>query len=139
MRDLYAIAAENGVVIERWPLTPPLDAVYFKDAGMPPIVVMATHLREEGAEYRTILAHELGHHFTSAGETVSSRLFSYGDLINVDRVEHRANKWAAEHLIPWDELRDALVAGLREKWELAEHFGVTEEMVEFRLRNLWCL
>lgn len=42
------------------------------------------------------------------------------------KYENRANKWAIKKLIPEDELKQAILQGCREPWELAEYFGVTE-------------
>ena len=38
------------------------------------------------------------------------------------------------HLVPENDLLDAISAGLYEVWELAEEFGVTEDMMRFRMR-----
>ena len=70
------------------------------------------------------LAHELGHcmtgSFYSRHTAVDSR----------QRHENRADKWAVNHLIPVDQLDDAIAAGYTEIWELAEHFGVTEDLAK---------
>lgn len=136
MKDLYTIARDHGVVIERWPLTPPLEAVYIKEPCLPPIIAMSSFIAEDSPKYRTVLAHELGHHFTTAGDVLPCKMYSYEDRLDQTRAEHRANKWAAEYLIPWDKLAAALRAGIVESWEIAEHFGVTEEMADYRVRML---
>lgn len=138
MENLYKLASEHGVMIESWPLKNPLDAVYIKEPGLPPVIAISSTISETSAKYKTLLAHELGHHFTSAGDALPSRFYSYGETLCAARFEYRAHKWAAEYLMPLDKLVDAFNAGLRETWELAEHFGVTEDLIEFRLAVLWC-
>lgn len=133
MKHLYTLAEEQGVVIERWPLTPPLEAVYIKEPGLPPIIAMSSLIAEDSPKYRAVLAHELGHHFTTAGDTLPCRMYSYANRVDQSRVEYRANKWAADFLIPWDKLSAAIRAGIVERWEIAEHFRVTEKLVEFKL------
>ena len=43
--------------------------------------------------------------------------------------ENRADKWAIQRLIPLSELDAARAAGHTELWDLAEYFGVTEDMM----------
>lgn len=133
VKDLYRLAEQDGVIVERWPLSSPLDAIYIKEPGIPPVVAISTRIAEGTAAYNTLLAHELGHHFTTAGEVASCQRYSYGDALVANRAEYRATRWAAECLLPLNELREALDCGILERWELAEHFGVTEDLVDFRL------
>lgn len=136
MKDLYELAEQNGIVVEHWPLTPPLEAVYIKKPDLPPAIVISTSIHEDSAEYRTLLAHELGHHFTTTGDAMPCQMYSYRGQVDAGRVESRANKWAADYLLPWDKLSRALKKGVVEKWQIAEYFGVTEELVGFRLRQI---
>lgn len=72
---------------------------------------------------RTQLAHEIGHCETGS---------FYSRYIKVDsrqRHENRADKWAIKKLIPVEELDEAVARGCTELWELAEHFGVTEDFM----------
>lgn len=136
LKNLYRLAERDGVIVEHWPLTAPLDAIYIKEPGIPPLIAISTRVAEGTAAYNTLLAHELGHHFTTAGEVANCRRYSYGDALDANRAEYRANRWAAEQLLPLNELRAALDAGVVERWELAERFGVTEDLVELRLSLL---
>ena len=43
--------------------------------------------------------------------------------------ENRADKWAIQRLIPLSELDAARADGHTELWDLAEYFGVTEDMM----------
>lgn len=72
------------------------------------------------AEELTILAHEGGHIATGATHKVNSPF----DV--VEQHERKANKWAIEKLVPRAALWQAVSSGIREPWELADHFGVTE-------------
>jgi len=66
------------------------------------------------------VTHEYGHLKTGTTHRVHSPL----DLIS--RHEYRANKWAVNRLIPYDDLNEAFADGCVEVWELAERFGVPE-------------
>ncbi|MCD8322375.1 MAG: hypothetical protein LUC89_05765 [Oscillospiraceae bacterium] len=50
------------------------------------------------------------------------------------RHENRADKWAIKKLIPKDELEEIVAEGVTEPWELAEHFGVTEDFIRKAVR-----
>ena len=82
-----------------------------------------THIRT-GAEELVAVAHEGGHISTGATHCLDSPY----DL--VEKHEHKADKWAIEALITAEELDDAVAAGNTELWQLADHFGVTEEFMK---------
>ena len=69
-------------------------------------------------------AHEVGHCETSSFYTPKS-------LELRSRMENRANKWAIKKLIPKNEMEQAIIDGNEEVWQLAEYFGITEDMVKF--------
>ncbi len=69
------------------------------------------------------LAHELGHCKTGS---------FYNRYSNFDcrqKHENRADKWAIKKLISADELYAAVADGHIEIWDLADHFGVTEDFI----------
>ena len=75
------------------------------------------------AEETVIMAHELGHCETGS---------FYNRWATCDvrqQHENRANKWAIKKLIPKDELDLECSRGNVEPWNLAEHFGVTEDFM----------
>lgn len=78
---------------------------------------------------RCVLAEELGHHYTSYGNIIN-----YGKLIN-KKQEKRARNWAYEKLIGIVGLINAYNSGVRNRYELAEYFDVTEEFLEDALTH----
>lgn len=132
---LYEIASNEGILIERWDFPKPLDAIYLYQPGIPPTIGIANRISSDSALFRCILAEELGHHFTTAGKYISQQHMTYFQRLEVSKVEYKAMKWAAETLIPYQNLRRAII------WEshwtnynIAEYFDVTIEMVEFRMQ-----
>ena len=80
------------------------------------------------AEETVALAHELGHCETGS-------FYGPGSPFEVrQQQENRADKWAIRHLIPAEDLAQAVAEGHRELWDLAEHFGVTEEFMRKAVR-----
>ncbi len=71
-----------------------------------------------------VLAEEIGHYFTSAGNIIDLR-----DLSN-RKQERRAREWAYNKLISIHRLVGAKLAGCENKYEIADHLGVTVEFLE---------
>lgn len=82
-----------------------------------------------GAQERVHLSHELGHCLTGSFYSV------YTAVDCRQRHENRADKWAVRKLIPVEQLDDAVAEGCTELWELADRFGVTEDL----MRKAVCL
>jgi len=74
-------------------------------------------------EEKQCLAHELGHYFTGSVYSEAST------AIQRAKCEYRAGKWMIKTLVPLPALRVALADGLRDPWELAEHFSVSEDVI----------
>lgn len=83
---------------------------------------------ESISKYKTMLIHELGHCATGCTHKVSSFL----DLI--EKHEYKADRWAIEQYIPFENLVSAMQAGYTEKWELADFFGVSDGFIEKALK-----
>lgn len=74
-------------------------------------------------EFKAALAHELGHCATGCTHRVSSPY----DL--VCRHEYKANRWAIQRYLPFEEMQRAMNAGYTEPWQLAEYFQLPEAAV----------
>lgn len=79
---------------------------------------------ESRADELSTLLHEGGHCATGA----THALHSPYDL--VEKHEYKADKWAVQRAISAEELDGAVAEGHTELWDLAEHFGVTEELMQ---------
>jgi hypothetical protein len=77
-----------------------------------------------GSEELVLTAHELGHCETGAFYN------RYSKYNVISKLEYKADKWAVQELVPYDELMSAVEKGYTEKWQLAELFGVTEQLIE---------
>lgn len=76
------------------------------------------------AEKACVLAEELGHYYTTSGN-----ILDLTDIRNLKQ-EIRARNWAYEKLIPLQRFVEASKEGLRNRYELADYFDVTEEFLE---------
>ncbi len=134
--DMFKIAFNAGIRIEYWDFSPPLEGIYLAIPNLPPVIGISNRLCECGPNFRCVLAEELGHHFCTVGNTLPQQFYHYRNRLCVSQSEYRALKWAAEYLMPEDELGEAFHSGCIEAWSIAEWFNVTEEMVRFRLNLL---
>ena len=120
---LYQIAEEENIEVDCFDLKKREALSTMDDDGACYIAIDPYKLHSTPEE-RTKLAHELGHcitgSFYNANATVEHR----------QRHENCADKWAIKKLIPVDELETAAATGCTEIWELAEHFGVTEQFMK---------
>lgn len=72
------------------------------------------------AERSCILAEELGHHYTAAGNILDQK------KTRNRKLERRARAWAYKKLVPLDKLIQAFIEGARTRYEMAEYLGITE-------------
>lgn len=120
---LYKIAQQNNVEVLRFPLPETESMSIMTDAGAC-YIGMDESVVDGGPQERVHLGHELGHCITGS---------FYNRYAAVDyrrKHENRANKWAVQQLIPVEDLDVAIAQGYTEIWELAEHFGVTEDFIQ---------
>lgn len=127
MLSLYRLAEEKGIDVDYFPmrrahsLSMPLGDSY--------AVAIDPGKVESAADERVKLCHELGHCATG------SFYNRYAALDVRERHELHADRWAITQLIPREELEGALARGVREIWELADHFEVTERFMKKALRH----
>lgn len=79
-------------------------------------------------EMKEAIAHEAGHCATGCTHKISSPL----DL--VAKHEYKANRWAIERYLPFNDINSAIKAGYTEPWELADYFNVTEKFIRKAIR-----
>ncbi len=127
LSQLYQLAEQSGVQVCYFPL--PLNrSVSVMEPGGNCTVGMDTALPEDTPAQRVCLAHELGHCLTGSFYNI------YAPLDLREKHEHRANAWAVRHLVPQEQLQNALSRGYTQIWELAEQFNVTEDFMRKALR-----
>lgn len=134
MDKMLSIAEEQGIIVQYHDFTQPTQGVYWEEPGMPPIIGLSKALIETSSLLRCIMAEELGHHFTCSGTYFTRKFYHYTSGMTLSKVEYKALRWAANYLIPENDLLDVVCSGLFEPWEIAEHFNVTEEIARLRLR-----
>lgn len=91
-------------------------------------------MRDDRPLLRSVIAEELGHHFTSVGNCLPKEFYNYSARQHVDKAEYKALRWAANYLISDDPLLDAFTDGIDGVSTLAEYFMFTPEIANLRLK-----
>lgn len=129
MERLWALVEAEGIHVHWADLrhTPEglLGMYYFDPLLGLPVIVLDRGLPARPRELRSVLAEEVGHHFTVPQAQALEPRFSFPNAVAQGRDEARALRWAAAFLIPLDELRAGLLRH-EAPADLAERFGVTE-------------
>jgi len=121
LTNLYNIAERDNIRVYSYDLGI-IDSLSILDNNQCFIAIDPFRINSESDE-KVKLAHELGHCETGA---------FYNEHAVCDiRTKHErtAAKWAIKKLIPEDELKKACKY-CRNRWELSEHFGVTEDFMQ---------
>jgi len=115
--ELVQEAVQHGIDIDEKPLTPTIKGLY-ADSN-----IWINRSIPTAAEKACILAEELGHYHTSAGDIIDQT-----DVRN-RKQERRARIWAYEKLVPLSKIVQAHYARVSNRHELAEYLGVTEDFL----------
>lgn len=132
METMLFLAHSENIIVEKFNLEPPLKGIYICQSERPPIIGISNSI-ENLSEERSIMAEELGHHFTSAGDCLPKQFFNYAHRLTIDKAEYKALKWAANYLIPDKDLLKALRDGIYRPGEIAEFFCVNLQIATLRI------
>ncbi|MBE3576920.1 MAG: hypothetical protein IMX00_04445 [Limnochordales bacterium] len=93
---LWELIEAEGIQIEWWPFESRV-GMYVRIPELDkPVIVLSTGLETEEQSLWAVLAHELGHHFTTVGDVVVALDFN-GQVMNT-KAERLANEWAVRFL-----------------------------------------
>ena len=109
LEKLYKLIERENIKLEILDSLPDhIDGMYLKSESSYPIIVINKKLENDSMKFKIVLAEELGHHFTSVGD--SSVMFnSYAKRLQLDKAEIQALKWATEYILPIDKLKPAFL------------------------------
>lgn len=144
-KELHDTVQREGILLELKTLPAHINGTYYSIEGLRIILINEDIVLSERL-YRSVLAEELGHHFTGWGDTAPRRAMSYRDRTRHERAERAALRWAADTLMPTSPFTAAL--GRLCPLTLpatAEAFAVEEYLVMVKLeamaaiRHFWAL
>jgi Zn-dependent peptidase ImmA (M78 family) len=107
---------------------------YFDNAGEQPVIEY--NQSEAVVRQRFTIAHELGHYALGHASSPRDTPANFSTKV-VDDAERRANRFAAELLIPAKELRILLQSGrLKNVAEFADAFWTSQLAITYRMQGL---
>lgn len=120
---LYDLAKQQNIEVIQYPMSINGSMSIMLEDGSCYIGIDES-VQDGGVQERVHLSHEIGHCATGSFYNI------HAAIDHRQRHENRADKWAIQQLITVDDLDEAVAQGYTEIWELAEHFGVTEDFVK---------
>ncbi len=114
------INSQGIIIVERNIKSSEIKGIYYQDTKYKFIIInknIPTY-----TERTCILAEELGHYYTGAGNLI---LYGY-DTPVAQKQERAARIWAYKKLAPPDQVYQACLSGMVCIYDYSEYFGVTE-------------
>jgi Zn-dependent peptidase ImmA (M78 family) len=133
--DLGAVSKALGIPIYSTSLAKGVSGVLVRDSEAVGGFVIHVDKDEPAVRQRFTAAHELGHfvlHKDMIGERVEDNYLLRSDGFS-NAVEAEANSFAANLLMPRDQIAKAMEAGIRTPEQLAKAFGVSLTAMSIRL------
>lgn len=130
---LFNLIEKENIIIEYVDFSPTIQGIYYKADGYLPIIGINENIVSNRKLFACVLAEELGHHFTSIGDS-SAEYYSLVGRINLNRTELAALKWATEYLLSLDEIVHAIKKGFENIEGLSDFLCVTDEFLLERFK-----
>lgn len=125
-RDVYELLDLLDITLIRKPLNNNEKGRFFRDIFGNETIFVSNDLPKN--EERLVIAHELGHVIVHTHLTTS--YYTESSLLNRDKLELEANKFAAELLIP-DDVESCIYEGITLQ-ELEDILGVPKEIIKLK-------
>lgn len=136
LEELYDLANINNIDIHFFDLKHlNLLGVNIEKEELPHMIFLDHSLKQNNKLHLEILAHELGHYFSTIGNNIDNS-YNYRCKLNQNKIENKANRWAYEYLICEKELIKAINKNITTLTDLADYFEVSIEFFIKRLKYL---
>lgn len=134
--DLYTLIENEKIILEEsWDNKKGLNGIYIDIPNFPPIIGINKSITNNLRKLRCTLCEELGHHFTTGANLTQKHINYIEDLLK-EKEETKAKTWGSDFLISDDELLQALLKCISNKYELCEYFYITSETLEYKLNSI---
>lgn len=136
LEQIYEIIEEEGIILEEVNLTYEyIEGIYLKLPGLHPTIGINKSICNNSKKLISVLAEELGHHFTSFGD-LTTECFSYSDEIKLSKQEKKARLWAANFLISDAEFVQALYDCISTQCDMCDYFNVTDGILKYKILSI---
>ena len=123
LKEVYNFADKKGINVWYFPFK----AVKSMSTPQGDIAMNTDKLKNQ-AEELCHLAHEIGHIETGSFYTLNA------DPVTIRKAEKTANRYAVNLLVSKERLDKLSQNGYVTPWQIAEHFGVTEDFAKKAIR-----
>ncbi|MGX4600426.1 ImmA/IrrE family metallo-endopeptidase [Faecalimicrobium sp. JNUCC 81] len=103
--------------------------------GLPNMIFLDSSLKKNNYKLIEVLAEELGHHFTSCGNSINS-IKTYKDKLDIARCENKATRWASFTLVSEEDIINLVNSNVTCFYDMAEILGVDVKTIMKRLEYL---
>ncbi|MBC2579698.1 ImmA/IrrE family metallo-endopeptidase [Clostridium sp. DJ247] len=121
--ELFYEAQDDGIKIVEMNFESDIKGLYANNT-----IAIHNSLKTD-SEKRSVLAEEIGHHYTSCGDILDQ------SNTNSTKQEKKARNWAYEKLVGITSLVNAYKSGIRNRYELAEYLNVTEDFLDEAIKH----
>lgn len=97
--------------------------LYIKNEGLPPTIFLDNSIKNDKYKLIEVLSEELGHHFTSIGNSVNN-INTYRSKLDIGKCENKATKWATNFLVSEDDIIQVVNNNITCIYEVADKIGV---------------
>jgi len=123
VQEFYRLAEQQNITVDLFPMQTREAISLMDEQGRCFVAIDPDRLLDETDE-RAKLAHELGHCMTGAFYN------RYSDFDSRQKQENKADKWAVCATVTEEELDEAVAGGCENLWDLAEYFGIPEDLMK---------
>lgn len=109
--------------------------LYIECYESPSMILLDDSLKNNDEKAYKILLEELGHHYTSCGDSISC-VDTYLDKIKISKCEIKAEKWLCHYLISTPDLIDAINKYPTSVEDICDYLNVGIEMLLSKLKFL---
>jgi Zn-dependent peptidase ImmA (M78 family) len=136
LNDIFKIIDNENIILEETNLNHTyLKGIYFSIPEVPPTIGIDKSIVSYSFMYISVLAEELGHHFTTSGNLLND-CNNYSEELQKNKKEQNAKLWAANLLISDEEFVHALNSCISSISSMAEYFNVTEEIINYKILSI---
>ncbi|MCU9810049.1 hypothetical protein LEQ06_19055 [Paraclostridium sp. AKS46] len=109
--------------------------LYIESEKSVPTILIDNSIKNKEKELFKVLLEELGHFYTSSGNSLSDAS-TYRNKLNISKCELKSEKWLCEYLISEKDLIDAINSNPTTTEDICEYLDIDIEILISRLRSL---
>ncbi|SCI82442.1 Domain of uncharacterised function (DUF955) [uncultured Clostridium sp.] len=109
--------------------------LYIECYESPSMILLDDSLKSDYKKTYKVLLEELGHHYTSCGDSISC-VDTYLEKLKINKCEIKAERWLCHYLISSDDLINAINKYPTSVEDICDYLNVDIEMLLSKLRFL---